>query len=151
MFNLHPKLAEDCFQLGNFPLSRLLLMNDSHYPWFILVPRVPEITEIYQLSQTDQQQLTLESSALCEALVRSFHGDKMNIAALGNIVSQLHVHHVVRYKTDQAWPAPVWGKMPALPYRDGEVEKIIARLSASSNSVASSSLSSAFSINFTLE
>jgi len=138
MFKLHPKLAADCFQVGNFPLSRLLMINDSNYPWFILVPRVPDITEIYQLTEVDQVQLAVESSVLSETLARMFGADKMNIAALGNVVSQLHVHHVVRFKTDLAWPDPVWGKVAPAPYVDSVVEGMVIKLE------------SAFSIDFKL-
>ena len=110
MFELNHRLAEDCFQIGNFPLCRLLMMNDSNYPWFILVPRVADITEVYQLSPADQAQLAIESSVLSKTLSSMFEADKMNIAALGNVVSQLHIHHIVRYKNDLVWPDPVWGK-----------------------------------------
>ncbi len=128
MFRLHPQLAQDCFDLGAFPLCRLLLMNDSNYPWFILVPQRPDIREIYQLSAADQQQLLHESSHLAQVLAQQFEADKMNIAALGNMVPQLHVHHIVRYRGDAAWPAPVWGRVPAEPYTDAGVALILERL-----------------------
>lgn len=108
-FVLHPRLAQDCIAIGYFELSRLLMMNDAHYPWFILVPQRAEISEIYQLSDVDQQQLLKESDALSRGLMRAFSGDKLNLAALGNVVPQLHIHHVVRYRDDPAWPAPIWG------------------------------------------
>lgn len=116
MFELHPRLRQDCIQLGGFALCRLLLMNDSHYPWFILVPERCGVTEIFQLDEADQQQLLKESSTLAQALYAGFRPDKLNIAAIGNLVPQLHLHHVVRYKDDIAWPAPVWGYAPAEPY-----------------------------------
>lgn len=116
MFTLHSQLAADTFEIGNFPLSVLLLMNDANYPWFILVPRRADIREIYQLDGKDQQQLLWESSALAEGLSAQFQADKLNIAALGNMVPQLHLHHIVRYRTDPAWPAPVWGHRPARHY-----------------------------------
>lgn len=118
MADLHPQLQHDCIVLGHFELCHLLLMNDCNYPWFILVPDRENISEIYQLSQTDQQLLMQESSDLSRLLHHHFHADKLNIAALGNIVPQLHIHHVVRYKTDPAWPAPVWGKAVSVPYSD---------------------------------
>ncbi|MBE0575858.1 MAG: HIT domain-containing protein [Desulfuromonadales bacterium] len=118
MFELHPRLAEDTLAVGDFPLCRLLLMNDASYPWFILVPRRAEIREIFELARHDQQQLLDESSQLSQVLNKVFHADKLNIAALGNMVPQLHIHHIVRYQTDQAWPNPVWGLFPAQPYTE---------------------------------
>ncbi len=115
-FQLHTRLAQDTWPVGDFPLCRLLLMNDANYPWFILVPRCPGIAEIFEMTRHDQQQLIRESSQLAEVLNRLFHADKLNIAALGNMVPQLHVHHIVRYRDDQAWPNPVWGLFPPRPY-----------------------------------
>ncbi|MHA1569623.1 MAG: HIT domain-containing protein [Alphaproteobacteria bacterium] len=127
-FRLDPCLQQDCRQLGQFPLCRLLLMRDAGYPWFILVPARPGITEIYQLAAADQQQLLRESSLLAEVLARQFRADKINIAALGNVVAQLHVHHVVRYRGDPAWPAPVWGHAPTQTYTPVAEAEVIARL-----------------------
>lgn len=110
MFSLHPQLLADCVEIGRFPLCRLLLMKDGNYPWFILVPEREDVTEIFQLDEQDRQQLLDESCHLAEVLKDVFAADKLNIAALGNMVSQLHLHHVVRYRSDVAWPAPVWGK-----------------------------------------
>lgn len=128
MFQLHPQLAQDGFELGNFPLCRLLLMNDSNYPWFILVPQRAGVREIYQLAVADQQQLLRESSHLARVLAEAYAADKMNIAALGNVVPQLHVHHIVRYRSDAAWPAPVWGRVPAQPYTAAGVALVFERL-----------------------
>lgn len=128
MTDIHPRLAADCLVLGRFPLSYLLLMQDANYPWFILVPDRENIQEIYQLSEDDQRQLLRESSRLGEALMRGFQGDKLNVAALGNMVPQLHVHHIVRHRTDPAWPAPVWGRVPARPYEPPLREAVIAVL-----------------------
>lgn len=116
MFTLDPRLRQDTVTLGQFPLSLLLLMNDRTYPWFILVPQRAGIREIYELPTDDQQQLLRESSQLAATLAALLHPDKLNIAALGNVVPQLHLHHVARFRTDPAWPAPVWGKAPAVPY-----------------------------------
>ena len=116
--------------MGRFPLSHLLLMKDSNYPWFILVPDRDNITEIHQLKDKDQQQLIAESSILCRIIEQQFKADKINIAALGNLVPQLHLHHIVRYTTDAAWPAPVWGKLPAKPYTDEEMKRVITLLKA---------------------
>ena len=128
MFTLHPQLAKDTLHLGNFPLSRLLLMNDSQFPWFILVPEVESISEIYQLTQTQQAQLLRESSYLAQTLATLYCADKMNIAALGNVVPQLHLHHIVRFKSDPVWLAPVWGKLPACAYSDAELEALKQRV-----------------------
>ncbi|MFK8067313.1 MAG: HIT domain-containing protein [Gammaproteobacteria bacterium] len=119
-FKLHPQLAADCFDLGELKLCRLLLMNDNRYPWIILVPQRNNITEIFQLAESDQIQLAKESIYLSRKMADVFSADKMNVAALGNVVSQLHIHHVVRYETDTAWPAPIWGLGEAIEY---EVEK----------------------------
>jgi len=128
MFNLHPQLDEDCILIGQFKLCQLLLMNDANYPWFILVPARENISEIYQLSDEDQKQLLSESTYLSQKLMQAFNGDKMNIAALGNVVPQLHVHHVVRYKTDPSWPAPVWGKLAAIAYDELQLNEIMEKL-----------------------
>jgi diadenosine tetraphosphate (Ap4A) HIT family hydrolase len=128
MFALHPQLQQDCQLLGQFSLCQLLLMNDANYPWFILVPMREAISEIYQLAEHDQQQLWRESANLSEVLMSIFKGDKLNIAALGNVVPQLHVHHVVRYQGDASWPAPVWGKAPARPYNHNEYQVLLDKL-----------------------
>ena len=128
MFELHPRLTQDTSVVGDFPLCRLLLMNDANYPWFILVPRRTEIREIFQLGQRDQQQLLKESSQLSQVLNQIFQADKLNIAALGNMVPQLHIHHIVRYQTDPAWPNPVWGWSPAQPYTERARQETCAGL-----------------------
>ncbi len=128
MFQLDPRLSNDCTVIGNFKLSLLLLMNDANYPWFILVPQEAGIREIYQLSDQQQQQLCRESGQLASALVNAFSGDKINIASLGNIVEQLHIHHVVRYRNDLSWPAPIWGRHKALPYTTKEQRVVTQQL-----------------------
>lgn len=130
MFQLHPQLARDCAILGRFELCHLLLMRDANYPWCILVPDRDSITEIYQLAPEDQQELMRESSLLACAMARTFAADKMNVAALGNVVPQLHIHHIVRRRDDPAWPAPVWGKVPALPYAEAGLRATADRLRA---------------------
>ncbi len=128
VFQLHPRLQQDSIKIGQLSLSQLLLINDSHYPWFVLVPERIDITEIYQLSEKDQLQLLRESSLLSKTLADLYKADKMNIATIGNIVPQLHVHHIVRYKNDIAWPAPVWGKHDAVPYTEQQLKKIIEQI-----------------------
>lgn len=115
MFSLHPQLAKDTFYVGDFPLSTCRLMNDMQFPWLILIPRVAGVSELYELSPADQEQFLRESSWLSSQLARVFRADKMNVAALGNVVNQLHFHHIVRYHNDSMWPKPVWG-VPAVPY-----------------------------------
>lgn len=127
-FTLHPRLAEDCIPLGRFSLCRLLLMNDSHYPWFIMVPEIAEVTEIYQLSKTEMMTMTAESSFLAANLADLYQADKMNIATIGNLVPQLHIHHIVRYRTDAAWPAPVWGKFDRIPYTEDQTTAIAEQI-----------------------
>lgn len=128
MFELHPQLANDCIALGDLPLSRVLLMNDANYPWVILVPRRDNIREIYQLSAEDQQELTRESAMVASTMARLFTADKMNVAALGNMVPQLHIHHIVRRNNDPAWPRPVWGAIPSRPYSDAQQKEITEAL-----------------------
>ncbi|MGW7774600.1 HIT family protein [Pseudomonas machongensis] len=128
MFVLDSRLQQDSLVLGDFPLSRLLLSKDANYPWFILVPRRADVSELFQLDLADQQQLWKETALLAEALKGEFAADKMNVATLGNVVSQLHMHVVVRHRGDAAWPAPVWGKVPALDYAPAQVDAIRQRL-----------------------
>lgn len=127
-FQLHPRLEQDCKEIGRFKLSRLLLMNDSQYPWCILVPEREDISEIYQLTTSDQQQLQQESCLLSEKMAELYDADKMNVAAIGNMVPQLHLHHIVRYRTDPAWPAPVWGSSEPIPYDKKQLKAQIALL-----------------------
>ncbi len=127
-FELDSRLAEDTISLGQFPLCQLLLMNDANYPWFILVPRRAGVTEIYHLSAAEQQQLIRESSFLSETLADLFQARKMNVAALGNMVPQLHLHHIVRQENDPAWPGPVWGRVPCVPYTDEQLAQIGTKL-----------------------
>lgn len=124
VFTLHTQLEADSLLLGHFPLCQLRLINDANYPWFLLVPQRAEITEIHQLEKVEQQQLMRESSYLSELLTKAFNPDKLNIAALGNQVPQLHIHHIARYRNDPAWPAPVWGHTIATPYQDSEISAI---------------------------
>ena len=128
MFDLDSRLQQDTLLLGDFPLSRLLLSNDSRYPWFILVPRREEVSEVFQLGAEDQRALWAETALLAEVLKDAFNADKINIATLGNVVSQLHMHVIVRYRDDDAWPAPVWGRHPAKPYEPGQLAALRDRL-----------------------
>lgn len=127
-FELHPLLKRDCIELLDLNLSKLLLMNDCQYPWFILVPKRADIADIYQLDWQDQQQLLNESSALSEILMQVFMGKKMNVAAIGNVCPQLHLHHIVRYEEDVAWPKPVWGYQPAIAYSSEQLTELKEKL-----------------------
>ena len=110
------RLVEDTYPVTELPLCQLRLMNDARYPWLVLVPRRHGISEVYQLDDVEQQQLWREATRIGQALQESLGGDKLNIATLGNVVAQLHVHVVVRRHGDAAWPGPVWGQGTPEPY-----------------------------------
>ena len=116
MFQLDPRLEADTQLLGAFPLSLLLLSKDANYPWCILVPQREGMREIYQLNEADRRQLLDESCLVAETLSDLFGADKINVATIGNMVPQLHMHHVVRFESDAAWPGPVWGAVAAATY-----------------------------------
>lgn len=130
VFNLDERLFNDTFRIASWPLCEVLLMNDAQYPWLILVPRVDGATELYDLNDSQRQQLDCESMFLGKTLMKLFSGDKLNVAALGNVVKQLHIHHVVRFESDAAWPAPIWGKLPVQAYRAEEKAQLLDKLSA---------------------
>lgn len=124
MFELDKTLAKDTQLLGSFELCLLLWVKDKNYPWAILVPKVESAVEVFDLLPEQQLQLNKESNLLSQSMHQVFNARKMNVAALGNIVSQLHIHHIVRYQTDKAWPGPVWGANPAQAYQADEIDKI---------------------------
>lgn len=128
MAALHPQLEADCLVLGRLELCHVLLMRDANYPWCILVPDREDITEIHHLNEADQLQLMRESVRLSHALESVFSPDKLNIASLGNVVPQCHVHHVVRYHSDVAWPGPVWGRVPAREYSAEALAEVTAAI-----------------------
>jgi diadenosine tetraphosphate (Ap4A) HIT family hydrolase len=127
-FDLDKRLTDDTIYICDLPLSKLLLMNDSNYPWFIIVPRVKKISEIFQLSNNDQIQLNFEVSKLSQQLLDCCVGCKVNTAALGNIVNQLHVHIIIRKETDLSWPNPVWGNFPSSPYSKSDYGFIVEQV-----------------------
>jgi diadenosine tetraphosphate (Ap4A) HIT family hydrolase len=127
-FSLHPQLAADTVPVGDLPLSRVLLANDANYPWLILVPRRPGLTEIIDLAESDQAQLLSEIASTARALKTITKCDKLNIAAIGNVVSQLHIHVVARRHSDAAWPKPVWGTVPAIAYTGDTRDRLMTAL-----------------------
>lgn len=128
-FQLHSQLEADTFVIGDLPLCRLLLMNDARFPWVILVPRRMDVSEVYDLPMQEQQMLWQESALVAEKLMQLTKADKMNLAALGNVVPQLHVHHVARFKTDAVWPKPIWGQGTAEPYSESDKQLMLRNLS----------------------
>ncbi len=127
-FELDPRLQRDTIPVLDFSLSRLLLMNDRRYPWLILVPQRVGVRELCELSREDRQQLMEESCHVTRVMQALFEGDKMNVGVLGNIVPQLHLHHIARREDDPAWPGPVWGHSAALAYAESECEARLQRL-----------------------
>jgi len=128
MFSLHPQLDSDTITIGDLALSRVLLMDIVELPWIILVPRRDDISEWHNLGPKDQVKLHQESMAVSSALMCMFEGDKLNIGALGNLVPQLHVHHIVRYQHDSVWPKPVWGNIQIKQYSSTQKIEMIAKL-----------------------
>ena len=126
-FALHPQLADDTAPVIELPLCEVRLMDDANHPWLVLVPRVADMVEIIDLDTTQRTQLTAEIDAASRALKALFKPHKLNVAALGNLVPQLHVHVIARYKDDIAWPRPVWGTATARPYPP---EQLVERINA---------------------
>ncbi|MBF8222932.1 HIT domain-containing protein [Halomonas sp. 328] len=121
---LDPRLEADTLPVTELGLCQVRLMNDARYPWLVLVPRRIGVKEVYQLSAQEQARLWQEATALGEGLMRTLNGDKLNLATLGNMVPQLHLHVIVRFEEDAAWPAPVWGQGQAEPYdADGQAKR----------------------------
>ena len=125
---LDPLLERDTAPIGDLPLCRALLINDANYPWLLLVPRRDATVEITDLEYVEQMQLMTEVSHAARTLKALTGCDKINIAALGNVVAQLHVHVIARSKGDAAWPKPVWNVVPAKAYHPREHDKLIATL-----------------------
>lgn len=128
MFSLDDRLAADTVEIARWQLCRVLLMNDRTYPWLILVPQRDGIAEVHDLGRDDRLRLMDETAQAAELLQRFTKADKMNVAALGNMVRQLHVHVIARFTDDPAWPGPVWGVRPPVPYDEAELPHVVARL-----------------------
>jgi len=124
-FTLHPQLERDTAAVGDLPLSRVLLMNDANFPWLIVVPRRPGAVELFDLDTRERTHLMDELALLAHVLKDLTGCDKINVAAIGNVVPQLHVHVVARRRDDPAWPRPVWGAVPARPYEEAARDRLI--------------------------
>ena len=127
-WTLHPQLDSDTANLGDLPLSRVLVINDANYPWLLLVPRRANITEVIDLGEVEQAQLMTEVTRVARALRDVTTCHKLNIAALGNAVPQLHLHIIARFRNDTAWPKPVWGAVPARAYEREELHNFVTPL-----------------------
>ena len=127
-FALHPKLEVDSTFVAEWPLSRVLLMNDARYPWLILVPRKADLTELHDLQPADRMALIEEISRASERLKAISGAAKINVGALGNLVPQLHIHVVARRPGDPAWPGPVWGQGAAEPYDEAARARLLGQL-----------------------
>jgi diadenosine tetraphosphate (Ap4A) HIT family hydrolase len=128
-FRLAERLEADTYPLADWPLCRVLLMDDARFPWLILVPKRADISEITELSAPDQAELMREISRAMSALSAVTQPDKVNLGALGNIVRQLHIHIVARFASDPAWPGPVWGNGERKAYPPHMVGPLMDRLS----------------------
>ena len=127
-FTLDVRLEADTYSVMDLPLSRLLLMNDARFPWVILVPRRVDCAEWLDFSTEDQQQLLQEQLRVMTVLQELTGADKLNVANLGNMVRQFHLHVIARFETDAAWPGPVWGKGVRVEYSDNEAHALISAL-----------------------
>ncbi|UPQ87213.1 HIT family protein [Vibrio sinaloensis] len=135
-FELHPRLAQDTTVIGHFPLCVALLHRDNAVPWVILVPKRAQLKELHHLPMQEQQQFLLESQAVSQALEATFRPDKLNLGALGNMVPQLHIHHIARFSDDIAWPGPIWGNTEG-QFRDDQQQEEIQRRIANVLSLSS--------------
>ena len=127
-WHLHPQLADDTHPVAQFKLCELRLMDDANHPWLILVPRVEDAVELIDLDDAQQAELTREVATTSRALQKAFSPHKLNVAALGTLVPQLHVHVIARFREDIAWPRPVWGMATAQPYSPEALVRRIQRL-----------------------
>jgi diadenosine tetraphosphate (Ap4A) HIT family hydrolase len=128
MFQLDERLQNDTVELGSIGINKILLANDSQYPWIILVPQIENVSELYHLNAEQQQETLQTISFIGQKMEEHFKADKMNIANIGNIVKQLHIHIVARFEKDLAWPAPIWGKAPMKRYEKSELEELCSTL-----------------------
>jgi diadenosine tetraphosphate (Ap4A) HIT family hydrolase len=129
-FQLHPQLEADTHLICRTENCQILLMDDARFPWIVLVPEVADIRELYELKERQQQQAYQSILRISKSLAEYSNADKMNVAALGNQVPQLHIHIIARYETDAAWPGPVWGVGQAEPYRPDQLQQRLSDLGA---------------------
>jgi diadenosine tetraphosphate (Ap4A) HIT family hydrolase len=127
-WSLHPQLGRDAVAIGDLALSRVLVANDANWPWLLLVPRREGVCEIIDLDEAEQAQLMTEIARAGRALKEVTACDKLNVAALGNVVPQLHVHVIARRAGDAGWPKPIWGAAPPIPYEPQKLERFIAAI-----------------------
>ncbi|EOW2076850.1 HIT domain-containing protein [Vibrio mimicus] len=127
-FELHPQLKKDTDVIGHFPLCVALLHKDSAVPWIILVPQKPNLRELHHLPMNEQQQFLVESQIVCQTLESLFSPDKLNMGALGNMVPQLHIHHIARFTHDMAWPGPVWGRTQGVFRSEQEQKQLLSTI-----------------------
>lgn len=127
-FSLDPRLAADTLAVGDLALSQLRLMDDARFPWLVLVPRIAGARELIDLDAADRNALMDEIARVARTLETLHRPDKLNVAALGNVVAQLHVHVIARHATDAAWPQPVWGRGGRVAYSDLEAAGCVAGL-----------------------
>lgn len=129
-YELHPQLADDTAPVIELALCEVRLMDDANHPWLVLVPKVPDAVELIDLTAAQRTLLTAEIDDAARVLKALFQPDKLNVAALGNLVPQLHLHVIARYRDDIAWPRPVWGAANARPYAPEELVERVAALRA---------------------
>ncbi len=128
---LHPQLAKDCLPITNLGVCRVYLQNNSHFPWLVLVPLREGLSEIFDLNTEDYEQVMSEVRAVAKHFACFTGADKMNVAALGNVVPQLHIHIIARFKNDPVWPSPIWNApLPPAPYSHDKAELLIKQLRA---------------------
>jgi diadenosine tetraphosphate (Ap4A) HIT family hydrolase len=127
-FALHPQLAKDTLEIARWPLSHVLLARDATYPWLILVPAIEGLRDLHDIPVAQHSVAMGEISRASDALQKCFDPVKINVAALGNQVPQLHIHVIARFESDPAWPDPVWGATPPSAYDDAAMVEVIKRL-----------------------
>lgn len=127
-FKLHSRLKQDCIHMCDLQLCQVLLMNESRYPWFILVPMVENLRELMELTQQESTLYWQESTMMQSFLKAQLGAEKLNVAALGNMVPQLHIHHIGRFQNDAAWPAPVWGQFQPDTYTQVSISELKNKL-----------------------
>jgi diadenosine tetraphosphate (Ap4A) HIT family hydrolase len=127
-FTLDPRLVKDTVPITPLKICQVLLMQDCSYPWLILVPNIPGLRDLDELDTAQRNQVMAEVDLVSKTLKTLFAPDKINVANLGNIVEQLHIHIIARFKTDPAWPAPVWGKHPPVAYEAQALDALVEKL-----------------------